>query len=142
MVVRTVALPRVAQPSEALRVAWRATWTSRLVVLLAGIFGVLSFGSNPSAAANFDPNRLTRPFGYFGNLLVSPLARWDSVWYLNIAQGGYHRDPLHLRATFFPLYPMMVRGLGVVVRSDLIAGVLISLVCFVVALVLLYRLAA
>jgi hypothetical protein len=140
MAVRTVAVPRMAQPSEALRVAWRAAWTSRLVVLLAGIFGVLSFGSNPGAAAGFDPNGLTRPFGYFGNLLVSPLARWDSWWYLQIAQSGYGHDPR--RATFFPLYPLMVRGLGEVVRSDLIAGVLISLACFVVALVLLYRLVA
>jgi hypothetical protein len=142
MAVRTVAVPRVAQPSEALRVAWRAVWTSRLVVLLAGVFGVLSFGSNPSAGLGYDQTGLTRPFGYFGNLLVSPLARWDSVWYLQIAHSGYDHDPLHLRSTFFPLYPMMVRGLGVVVRSDLIAGVLISLACFVIALVLLYRLVA
>jgi hypothetical protein len=133
-------MPRVAEPSEALRVAWRAVWTSRLAVFLAGVLGVLSFGSNPHAAANFDQAGLTRPFGYFGNLLVSPLARWDSVWYLQIAQGGYDHD--RLRATFFPLYPMMVRGLGAVVRSDLIAGVLISLICFVIALVLLYRLVA
>jgi hypothetical protein len=140
MAVRTAIAPRVAQSSVELRLAWRALWTSRLVVLLAGVFGVLSFGSNPSAAAGFDQEGLTRPFGYFGNLLVSPLARWDSSWYLQIAQGGYDHD--RLRTTFFPLYPMMVRGLGVVIRSDLIAGVLISLACFAVALVLLYRLVA
>jgi Mannosyltransferase (PIG-V) len=133
-------MPRVSQPSEALRVAWRAVWTSRLVVLLAGVFGVLSFGYPPGAARGYDQTGLTRPFGYFGNLLVSPLARWDSVWYLQVAQSGYGHGGQAARTTFFPLYPLMVRGLGVVVRSDLIAGVLISLVCFVVALVLLYRL--
>ena len=142
MAVRTAIAPRVRQPSAELRLAWRALWTSRLVVLLAGVFGVLSFGSNPRAAAGFDQAGLTRPFGYFGNLLVSPLARWDSSWYLQIAHSGYSHDPLGLRSTFFPLYPLMVRGLGVVIRSDLIAGVLISLACFVVALVLLYRLVA
>lgn len=140
MAVRTVAVPRVAQPSAALRAAWRAVWTSRLVVMLAGVFGVLSFGRNPGAARVYDPIALTRPFGYFGNLLVSPLARWDSVWYLTIARAGYGHGGQAARTTFFPLYPLMVRGLGVVVRSDLIAGVLISVACFVVALVLLYRL--
>jgi hypothetical protein len=135
--VRTVVAPRIARPSQELRLAWRALWTSRLVVLGAGIFGVLSIG-NASDADGFDPQRLTRPFGYFGNLLVSPVARWDSVWYLWIAHSGYDHD--RLRTTFFPLYPLMVRGVGVVTRSDLIAGVLISLVCFAIALVLLYRL--
>jgi hypothetical protein len=144
--VRTEAAPRVAQPSDALRVAWRACWTSRLVVLVAGVFGTLSFSSPAGAAVGFDPDGVTRPFGYFGNLLVSPLARWDSVWYLEIARHGYRHSLPHVlfppgpRSTFFPLYPIMLRGVGFVVRSDLIAGVIISLACFVVALVLLYRL--
>jgi hypothetical protein len=39
-----------------------------------------------------------------------PLARWDSGWYLGIAQNGYHYDPgarvgnIH----FYPLYPLVV----------------------------------
>ena len=88
----------------------------------------------------FDPAGLTAPFGYFGNLLVAPFARWDSVWYLAIAQGGYDHQPA--RTAFFPLYPLAMRGLGTVIGSDLIAGVLISLVAFAIALVLLYRLVA
>ena len=148
MAVRTEAEPRIAQPSEAVRVAWRALWTSRLVVLAAGILGVLEIGAPLGNAQGFDPAGLTRPFGYFGNLLVSPLARWDSAWYLEIARHGYQHPLPHgvfppgPRTTFFPLYPLMVRAVGFVVRSDLIAGVLISLVFFFVALVLLYRLAA
>jgi hypothetical protein len=111
-------------------------------VLFAGVLGVLQIGEAPGQAHNYDPAQLTKPFGYFGNLLVSPLARWDSVWYLTIAQSGYGHGGQALRTTFFPLYPMMVRGVGVVIGSDLIAGVLISLVCFGIALVVLYRLAA
>jgi hypothetical protein len=120
-------------------VAWTALWTSRVVVLLSGVLGVLSFGTAPNAR-QFDQLRLTAPFGYFGNLLVSPLARWDSAWYLAIAQGGYDHNPE--RTTFFPLYPMLVRGLGEVLRSELIAGVVISLACFAIGLILLYRLTA
>jgi hypothetical protein len=120
-------------------VAWRALWTSRLVVFASGVLAVLSFG-RASGTAGFDPSHLTAPGGYFGNLVAAPFARWDSVWYLSIAHGGYdHQAP---RTAFFPLYPIVLRALGAVIGSDLIAGVLVSLVAFAIALVLLYRLVA
>jgi Mannosyltransferase (PIG-V) len=128
-----------ADTACARRIVWRAFWTSRLVVFSAGVLAVLSFGRAPNTQG-FDPARLTAPFGYFGNLVAAPFARWDSVWYLAIAAGGYDHEPA--RTAFFPLYPMVVRGLGVVIGSDLIAGVLISLGCFAIALLLLYRLVA
>jgi hypothetical protein len=131
--------PQRERNRAAVSVVWRAIWTSRLVVLVSGVLAVLSFGTAPNAR-QFDQFGLTAPFGYFGNLLVSPLARWDSAWYLAIAQGGYDHSPE--RTTFFPLYPLLVRGVGEVVRSELVAGVLISLACFAVGLVLLYRLTA
>jgi hypothetical protein len=118
-------------------VAWHALWTSRVVVFGSGVLAVLFFG-RASGTAGFDPGRLTAPFGYFGNLLVSPFARWDSVWYLAIAHGGYDHEPA--RTAFFPLYPLVLRGIGVVIGSDLGAGVLVSLVAFAVSLVLLHRL--
>jgi hypothetical protein len=121
------------------RVAWQALWTSRLVVLISGVLAVLAFGRRPGTAG-FDPTGVTAPFGYFGNLLAAPFARWDSAWYLSIAHGGY--DHSAARTAFFPLYPLALRGLGAVIGSDLIAGVLISLVAFAIALVLLYRLVA
>jgi hypothetical protein len=124
---------------SARRVAWQAFWSSRLVVFAAGVLAVLFFGRAPDTAG-FDPARLTAPFGYFGNLLVAPFARWDSVWYLAIAQGGYEHEAT--RTAFFPLYPLILRGPGIVIGSDLIAGVLVSLIAFAVALVLLYRLVA
>ncbi|MDQ6778856.1 MAG: hypothetical protein M3071_22125, partial [Actinomycetota bacterium] len=128
-----------ADKRAGVRVAWRALWTSRLVVMATGILAVLEFGRAAGTNA-YDPDNLTAPFGYFGNLLVAPLARWDSSWYLTIAHQGY--DHNLMRTAFFPLYPMIVGGLGLIVRSELIAGVLVSLVSFGVALVLLYRLAS
>lgn len=124
---------------EAWRIAWQAIWTSRLVVLASGVLAVLSFGRAPNTEG-FDPSGLTAPFGYFGNLLAAPFARWDSVWYLAIAHGGYAHQPA--RTAFFPLYPLVLRGVGVVIGSDLIAGVVVSLAAFTLALVLLYRLVA
>jgi hypothetical protein len=120
-----------------IRVAWHALWTSRLLIMATGILAVLEIG-RAAGTTGFDPNNLTAPFGYFGNLLVAPFARWDSWWYLTVAQHGY--DHNLMRTAFFPLYPMVVSGVGVIVRSDLIAGVIVSLVSFAVALVLLYKL--
>lgn len=130
------------------RVVWRAFWASRLVVFLAGVVAAAQLGNQPVASI-YDPNRLTAPFGYFANLLVSPFARWDSSWYLAVAKWGYGPQtggvPLNppggvARMNFFPLYPALIRVLGWIVGSELIAGVLISLLAFAVALWLLYRL--
>lgn len=135
--------PRLKIPSESslgtsIRVAWRAFWTSRLIVFLAGVLAVEQIW-NASWAHKFDPAGLTTPFHYFGNLLVSPFARWDSVWYLTVAEHGYGHQLA--RTAFFPLYPMLMAGVGAVIGSDLIAGILISLVCFAAGLVVLHRLA-
>ena len=128
-----------ADTRAGVQVAWRALWTSRLVVMAAGTLAVLEIG-RAAGTTGYDPDHLTAPFGYFGNLLVAPFARWDSWWYLTIARRGY--DHNLMRTAFFPLYPMIVRGVGFIVRSDLIGGVIVSLASFGVALVLLYRLAS
>lgn len=119
------------------RVVWRSFWTSRVLIMLVGMGAVLNIGLATDASA-LDPSGLTHPFGYFGNLLVSPFARWDSVWYLAIAKAGYAAQPT--REVFFPLYPDLIRVVGWVVSSQIVAGILISLVCFAIALAVLYRL--
>jgi Mannosyltransferase (PIG-V) len=108
-----------------------------VVVLACGVFAVLQFG-RAHGSGSYDPARLTAPFSYLGNVLVSPLARWDSVWYLAIARGGYGHSAG--RTAFYPLYPLLIRIVGIATRSDLIAGVVVSLVCFLIGLVVLHRL--
>lgn len=128
--------------SLSLRESWRALWTSRVAVWVAGLLGLLWIGRVPNTGG-FDPDGLTEPFGRFANILVAPLARWDSVWFLSISHDGYGpKSGDHAKTAFFPLYPGLIRVVGWVVRSQLLAGVLISLVCFLAALVLLHRLAA
>src|SRR5690349_7261076 len=120
--------------------AWRALWISRLLVWASGAAAAALFGLSARVQL-FDPGAVTRPFGPAGNALVAPLARWDSVWYLAIANDGYPAgDPR--RAAFFPLYPLLVRAANAVVHERIVAGALVSLVCFAVALVLLHRLTA
>jgi hypothetical protein len=143
-----LAVPTIQDPVR--RVVWRAFWGSRLVVFLSGVVAVAQFGNQPVASV-YDPDRLSSPFGYFANLLVSPFARFDSTWYLAVAKWGYGPQtsgiPLSppqgiARMNFFPLYPLLIRIFGFVLRSDLIAGIVISLICFAAALWLLYKLVA
>lgn len=133
--------PPVHAPSDRRReraVVWQAFWTSRLAVFFAGVLAVLAFGPRPGWQG-FDPLRLSSPFGYFGNLLAAPFARWDSVWYLSIAERGYGHTAAN--TAFFPLYPMAIRLFGHVTDSYLVAGILVSLVAFAIGLALLRRLA-
>ena len=119
-------------------VVWRAFWTSRLMVLFVGLSGALQIGAATGAAAAYDPNGLTTPFGYLPNAIFAPLARWDSVWYLTIAAHGY-ADNVQ-RMAFFPLYPALIHVVGWFTSSELVAGVLISLAAFAAGLALLHRL--
>lgn len=132
--------------AEALRDAWRALWVSRAVVWAAGVGAVLALGRS-GRWRGFDPAGLTAPFGATGDALVAPAARWDSVWYLAVALGGYGEDAT--RTAFFPLYPLLVRVAGApaaAVGDDraayLVAGAFVSLVAFAAALYLVHRLTA
>ncbi len=72
-------------------------------------------------------------------MLVAPFARWDSVWYLAIADSGYGDGA---REAFFPLYPIVAGLAGRPFGSALVGGVLASTALLGVALVLLHRLVA
>jgi len=120
----------------ALQDAWRALWASRLLVWAAAVVAVLVFGLS-GRAADFDPAGVTMAFGHAGDVLTAPLGRWDSVWYLAIAGGGYGDTA---REAFFPLYPLLVRIAGAPLGSQLIGGALASTALLGVALVVLHRL--
>ncbi|HEX2103669.1 MAG TPA: mannosyltransferase family protein [Solirubrobacteraceae bacterium] len=120
--------------------ALRALLVSRLLVWAVGA-GAAAWWGLSARATLFDPGAVTRPFGPAGDALAAPLARWDSVWFLAIANDGYPADDPR-RAAFFPLYPLLVRAAAVVVREPIVAGALVSVLCFAVALVLLHRLTA
>jgi hypothetical protein len=72
------------------------------------------------------------------DLLFGTFAQWDSGWFLRIADHGYDVLPT---SAFFPLYPLAVRGGGLVVGSLLVSGVLISLLSAGVAAVLVWQIA-
>jgi hypothetical protein len=138
MLPRALPARAVLAIDDAVADAWRALWISRLLVWAAAIAAVLLFGLSPRAA-DFDPSGLTTPFGATGDVLAAPLGRWDSVWYMAIASGGYGDGA---REAFFPLYPLLVKVAGAPLHSTLVGGALLSTALLGVALVLLHRLVA
>src|SRR5436190_81675 len=107
--------------SEALRAGWRVFWPTRLAVFLVAVFAALAQGPPGEGglaeinAAKYDSPALTAPAGGLGRIVLPPLARWDAVWYLRVANSGY-RDG-GPEAAFFPLYPALARGLGHLARG-------------------------
>jgi hypothetical protein len=126
----------------AVRETWRALWISRLFVWLAGAGTVATLGFGPIRGA-FDPPGATRGFGWLGDLLAAPAARWDSAWYLVIAHYGYRPELgayTSARDAFFPLYPLGLHALSDLGLQAVPAGVLFSLAAFALALYCLHRL--
>ena len=77
--------------------------------------------------------------------VLSSLTGTDSIYLLGIAAQGYHAEPItkgFLDWAYFPLYPLVTRLVSYVTFGDLaLAGVIVSNVAFVAALLVLYRLA-
>ncbi len=135
--MRTQAIKRrrIAIPlgSAAYTVLW-----SRGLVFVVAVLAVAIFGVDAGNQRNFDVPALTHPFGGSINSLLSPLARWDSTWYLGIAHSGYEGAS----TAFFPLYPMLVRALAVVNAPGalLVSAYAISIVSLLGALYLMHKL--
>jgi hypothetical protein len=108
---------------------------SRAVVLIAALVveaGLI--GSNPRLVHG-DPAPI-----------ISSLTTWDGDWFLEIARSGYHLEPkpgsTYLDYAFFPLYPSLVRLIGVAAPQFLaLIAVALNWILFAIALVLLVRLA-
>jgi 4-amino-4-deoxy-L-arabinose transferase-like glycosyltransferase len=112
-------------------------WT-RAAIWAAALFALFVFVPNrhPRAARWDDPS-LTHDLGAFTDVW----ARWDSVWFLRIAEHGYNAAT-GAASAFYPLYPGAVAVLGRVLFGHyVLAGILISLAAALGAFLLLYRLA-
>jgi Mannosyltransferase (PIG-V) len=133
-----------AAQRRAVRDVWRALWSSRLLVWLAGVGTVLAFGAGPTRHA-FNPSGLTRGLGWLGDVLAAPVARWDAAWYLVIAHYGYRPELgafTASRSAFFPLYPLGVHLLTGLGPSPVVAGVTFSVLALAIGLYGLHRLTA
>ncbi len=79
------------------------------------------------------------------NLFLDGFARWDSGWYGGMVDQGYI-DPSAITAgvqrntALFPFYPLVVRAVKVLVGNTWIAGMMVSNLAFLAAVVMLYQL--
>jgi hypothetical protein len=111
---------------------------SRAAIWAAALFAFLVFEPNrhPEAERWDDPS-VTRELGY----VTDVWARWDSVWFLRIAEDGYGALE-GTAAAFYPLYPAAVGLVGrILLGHYVLAGIAISLAASLAAFLLLHDLA-
>ena len=111
---------------------------SRAAIWAAAVFALLVFEpSRHPEADRWDDPAVTRDLGY----VTDVWARWDSVWFLRIAENGYGAVE-GAAAAFFPLYPALVGLVGrLFLGHYVLAGIAVSLAASLAAFVLFYDLA-
>lgn len=116
----------------ALFVGWRLG-LGALAFLAALLVPALERGGT----APFTPANL----GPLTERLLGVWSHWDGEWFLYVAQVGYR--PGDFTSPFFPLYPVLVRGLATVLLGNyLLAGVLLSALFSLACFILIYLLAS
>ena len=128
---RELRLPRASNPAPEIFLWSRAT------IWAAALFALFVFVPNRHPrAARWDDPTLTHDLG----AVTDVWARWDSVWFLRIAEHGYNAAS-GAASAFYPVYPLTVAGLGRVFFGHyVLAGILISLVAAFGSFLLLYQL--
>ena len=112
---------------------------SRLLLAAVAVLTTLTIGVSSRALSLRDPLH-TEVLAGFAKRLFEPWAHWDGVWFVRIAADGYAAH--EFSPAFFPLYPLLLRAVAPFTGGNhVIAGVVVSLICYAGAMVLLYRLA-
>ena len=115
--------------------------TSRILTIFFGVLGT-------SIVEDYDRSG-DLIFPKIQNSVLSAFAKWDSVYFLRIADRGYGHEQVH---AFFPGYPFLIRAFDWVLRPFLnrlalseteclaFSGMLISNVFFCLAALVLFKL--
>ncbi len=78
---------------------------------------------------------------YTDRPILGGLTGEDAIYYLGIAEGGYHLEPVkdqYVDWVFFPLYPLVTKLVAIPLMGDIpLAGVLAANLAFLAALLLL-----
>jgi 4-amino-4-deoxy-L-arabinose transferase-like glycosyltransferase len=129
---RELRLPRAGNPAPEIFL-----WT-RAAIWAAALFSLFVFVPNRHPRAGvWDNPSLTHDLGAFTDIW----ARWDSVWFLRIAEHGYD-SASGVAAAFYPLYPGAISALGWALFGHyVLAGILVSLAAAFGAFLLLHRVA-
>ncbi|MBV5318569.1 MAG: hypothetical protein JZU50_12260 [Desulfobulbaceae bacterium] len=130
------ALPLPVRRNLAMTAAW---------LVIINIFALLAFNRlnlAPDTAFEWMTPTAIGPVQQSWDLIALH-SRWDSYWYLDIAQNGYYlRGPEDIaNVVFFPLYPLLMRLVAPVAGGNLVlAGWMLSSLFLLLAVALLTRL--
>ena len=132
---------------------WGVVWTalfSRLFLLTAMIISNALIADHNASGVfifpqeHFDANERTLDEGLSD--VWKTFTKWDAAYFLHIARDGYQFEAEH---AFFPLYPVLIKFLARVIalisslsvdKSIVMAGISISIGCFVLSTVVLWYL--
>lgn len=116
---------------ESARLQILAWWAGSRLLIFALALAIQEFGW---ARGGWRPGLLKHPFAL--------LTTWDSRWYATIAERGYLLIPGRTSdPAFFPLFPVLLRGLHQLGLSVLGAGLVVANAGFLVGVLALYELA-
>lgn len=122
-------------------------FVTRFLLVLSGLFAPSILPFNPTRE-----DALSNLGQIFSNSrLIDMWARWDSGWYLSVVNWGYYQSPdvtLASNLPFFPLFPAVVKLLGLLVPQSLrtsavhiTIGLVVSNLALIGSLILLYKIA-
>lgn len=121
--------------------ALRKEYAWPFAIVVVGRLGLFIFAYVAlSIMPNYDPGPVT--WDLFGdNRWLNGWARWDAGWYKDIAEHGYstlvrYEDQENIH--FFPLYPAAIRAVRLMIPHTGLAGLLISNVSFLVAMLFVF----
>lgn len=82
-----------------------------------------------------------KPANYEGPAVLEGWARFDAGWYKDIAENGYYFRGKEEQSSvaFFPLYPMVMRGLDKLGGESLVWGTLITFLSGIAIVLLMHR---
>jgi hypothetical protein len=114
--------------SLALVSAWR------VIIGVCGIVAHYTLRPGPNFHSGVRGAWQPTPF----NLLVDPYVRLDAFWYASVAQHGYAYSANHISSIgYFPLYPVLIKLISLVVGNAYVAGTLVSTACVFLAVTVL-----
>jgi len=106
-----------------------------LIIAVALLHPIIPFGKGAN-----EGNLLYR---VMPESLLHRFEAFDGQWYLQIAEEGYQKKPVHFdecNYNFFPLYPMLIKITSLAVQSTSLAALIVSYISTFVMALLFYRL--
>ncbi len=117
-------------------------FSTRIILSMIGILSRKVLASK----SFYGLHRLVHQHAWTNHAWLDIWGVWDTRWYMKIAQYGYTpSSPIQVIShqssiAFFPLYPLIMRFLGLIIENYYIAGLIVSNFCLIVSCIYLYQL--